>query len=316
MNGKNDKDKFISYKRFIFLSFISAFVFFTLGLKLVIDSKPVLAAEPSLTFSSATKSAAVGENFNVDVILSTVGQGVVGAGAQITFDPAVVSVVSIEPGTIFGDYPLASFDNSSGKISISGIASSSRKLFTGLGVFASITFQGKALGTGSVQFVYEPGSTTDSNIAVTYGSGDILGEVGTLEIAVEGFSTDSQVKKPSSTGQETQSEPTPEPESFFGWLLERLGFGKASEEVESPGGARPTSQPLDPHAPIPSQAPITDSGQQQPETEVVRPSARRPWLWLVVGVVTVAVFGVGVGGFYYLRRVRKREETQLPPLES
>ena len=163
--------------KIIFFLFLTAFF----GLFCTTE---VSAKEASLLFSPETVAVNMGEEFTVEVILDTVGEQVGGAGAKITFKNTDLTVIAVKPGSLFYDYPSAAFSNEEGKIIISGVASSMANFFAGQGVFATITFQAKSPGTSLIQFIYQPGSTTDSNIAVTYGSGDILSKVNSTTVTV------------------------------------------------------------------------------------------------------------------------------------
>lgn len=257
---------------------------------LILGSHPAYAAEPSLSFSPASIETAIGEPFTVDIILDTAGYIAHGTGAKMSFDPHVLEVVSIQTGTIFGDYPTASMDNVAGRVIISGIVSSRTQYFRGKDVFASVTFQGTSPGSTVVSFLYEPGSTTDSNIAVTYGTGDILAKVGTLTVTVQ----DTGERGGFGTEQLTPT-PSPTPTSLFGRLLQSLGFTTQIDPT-SIRESRTLNEALDPHAPIPSQPPITDPNQAQspsalPPT-IVHPvvKALRTILFLVATVIAT-LFG-------------------------
>lgn len=169
------------FRNFIILSiFIVSLVFF---------SGYTYAADASLTFSPDKVELPVGGSTTVNIMLDTGGNQVAGAGARILYDPGVVSVVELNPGNLFGDYPSALFDNYLGKANLSGIVSSANSLYSGSGTFGSFKLQGIKTGTSVVKFDFTPGSTKDSNIAVTTGNGDILTEVNELEVVV----TDQQV---------------------------------------------------------------------------------------------------------------------------
>jgi len=140
---------------------------------------------PSLMFSPVEVTTNLGDNFTLDVNIDTGGQKVGGAGAQIFYDPLFLQAVSIENGTIFSDYPSSDFDNNQGKIIISGIVSPITNLYSGSGLFAKVTFKSVNSGVSSVKFNFVPGSTTDSNIAVVSGSGDILSEVNQANITIQ-----------------------------------------------------------------------------------------------------------------------------------
>lgn len=270
--------------------------------------QPAQAAEPNFSFSPAEETVDVGATFSVAIILDTAGYIAHGAGAKISFDPNILEAVSITPGKIFGDYPSASFDNVSGRINISGIVTSRLQYFRGKDAFAQATFKGMAPGSTTIRFVYEPGSTTDSNIAVTYGAGDILAEVGTLEVTViaTGLGPVGGPQEPSPT-------PTPEPReiSFFSRLLEYLGLSTPERPSETRGG-RPLSTTLDPRAPLPSQPPITDPSQDQPASAA--PRAQPPLVKAMM--VILAIVGVGLGTLLGKRLLRRWKEKKRKPVDS
>jgi hypothetical protein len=146
--------------------------------------KAVYAQVSSLGFSPLEVYVNEGETFTVDIVVDTAGEDVGGVGAKLSYDPSKISVLSVEKGTIFSEYPALTSDDVKGKIYISGIVSSANDLYEGKGVLATIEVLAKSEGSTLMIFEYEEGSTRDSNIAVMYGTGDILGEVNNLRIAI------------------------------------------------------------------------------------------------------------------------------------
>jgi hypothetical protein len=143
---------------------------------------PPVSQIPKLLFSPSELRANQNTVFTVNIQVDTANQPINGVGAQITFDPTYIQEVSLTPGTIFANYPTLEANNTTGTISISGISSSLSDTFTGIGTVATISFKIIKTGTSNVNFIYTPGATNDSNIAVTTGNGDILGEVNTLKV--------------------------------------------------------------------------------------------------------------------------------------
>lgn len=123
------------------LFFLAAFFLFSSPL-------PLLAA--GITFSPATATRGVGEEFSVTVRVSPDGQGVNAADGTISFDPAVLSVSSVSrDGSAFSLWtsdPV--FSNSAGTITFSGGTPSA---FTNTGTLLTIKFKGKAVGSGVVK---------------------------------------------------------------------------------------------------------------------------------------------------------------------
>lgn len=173
----------ISIFSFVFLSFILT----------APTSAQTQGAAASLLFSPETISAQAGEQFTSQVWIDTDGAPAGGVDTKITFDPAVVEVEKIETLPIFPDYPATTFDNVAGTALISGIVNSQDQLYTGKGQFATISWKAKAAGNGNVAITFEPNSTSDSNIAVLYGNGDILQKVNTLSVTVSGDGSSSSM---------------------------------------------------------------------------------------------------------------------------
>src|SRR5690606_36473893 len=81
------------------------------------------AQAQSFSFDPPVSSAQVGETITTNIIIDTGSAEAVGADAEIIYDPLAVEVISVQPGTIFNDYPVAAFDNQLGQILVSGIVS-------------------------------------------------------------------------------------------------------------------------------------------------------------------------------------------------
>lgn len=140
-------------------------------------------AVPKLSFVPSELKASIGTTFTVALQIDTAGQAASGVGAKIIFDPAYLQGVSIDQGTTFPNYSTTTIDNTTGRMIISAITSSYYDTFTGVDTFASVTFKVIKNGPTTVKFDFVPGSTTDSNIAVTTGNGDILSAVNSLKIS-------------------------------------------------------------------------------------------------------------------------------------
>ncbi len=265
--------------------------------------RSIISAEntPSLSFSESIKNTSISEEFSVNIIINTGGQNAFGVGAKIVYDPNIIEVVSIKTGTIFGDYPAASFDNESGTISISGIASSSKSAFNGIGQVATITFRAVSEGETTVNFIYIPGNTRDSNIAVSHGSGDILSLVENLSVTIQPSSPGGATANVTSETQQLESKPL----SFFDKILQFFGLYSEPELIRE---GRLLSRILDEYESIPLQAPITDPSQLQPPSsaELVQ-AERRP----SIIVVTVIILAVVLTGFIILiKRLRSKNKNE------
>jgi hypothetical protein len=146
--------------------------------------KNIYAQVPSLSFSPLEILVDQGDTFTIEIVVDTAGEDVGGVGAKLAYDPSKISVLSVEQGSIFSEYPALTSDDVRGKIYVSGIVSSANDLYVGRGVLATIEMLAKSEGSTFMIFEYEEGSTRDSNIAVMYGNGDILKEVNNLRIAI------------------------------------------------------------------------------------------------------------------------------------
>lgn len=144
------------------------------------------AGSASILFDPETVSTNAGDSFTTAVWLDTNGASVGGVGAKITFDPAILSVEKIETQPVFPDYPATTFDNTTGKIVISGIVNNPNELYSGKAQFATISWKAKSGGNANITLDYTPNQTSDSNIAVLYGNGDILEKVNTVSVTVTG----------------------------------------------------------------------------------------------------------------------------------
>lgn len=147
--------------------------------------------EPALLFTQESVNTKVGESFTTDVSIDTAGAQVGGVGAKIIFDPQALEVSQIETLPVFPDYPAANQDNIKGTILISGIVQDKSQLYSGKGTFAKIHWTAKSAGETKIQFNYVPNETKDSNIAVLYGTGDILQKVNTVAVTIVGEPTSS-----------------------------------------------------------------------------------------------------------------------------
>lgn len=255
-----------------------------------------LAADPSLEFDPSTINHALNEPFTVSVMVNTAGYASGGVGTIINYDPFMISATAIQTGQIFTDYPMSSINNQRGKITISGIAASPDHLFSGTGEFARITFKPNQLGHSDITFSFEPGSTTDSNIAVTFGSGDILTKVNQLTI---------------NTIPATSTSPTGENE-FLAYLksltfaslkeqidvkLSTLNFPFISSKYASARRGRPVSKNLDPLTPIVAQTPITDNQTTQPPVSLAHITTRSTD-YLPYFLITSATLGLIILAYF------------------
>lgn len=140
----------------------------------------VLASVLSLSPSSGTFNE--GCNFSLDVVVDTQGTQTDGTDAILIYDASRFTAQTITSGTIYPDFPGNNIDASSGKITISGLASVSTP-FIGKGTLATINFN--VLGTApagvtQIRFDFDPNDkakTTDSNVVERGTVADTLNSV-------------------------------------------------------------------------------------------------------------------------------------------
>ncbi len=143
---------------------------------------PSSALAATLALSPASGTFNKGCSFSVDIKLDTTGAQTDGTDAIIKYDNSKLSATSINSGTIYADYPGNSIDESTGKITTSGLASVS-SAFTGSGTLATINFtvkEGASTGATIVSFDFDVNNktnTTDSNVVQRGTIADILSSV-------------------------------------------------------------------------------------------------------------------------------------------
>lgn len=248
----------------------------------------VHAADPSLTLSPDSTSVTLGQDVILAIMVDTAGYASGGVGAILRYDPNLLVATHIETGTIFVDYPLASIDNTNGKITISGIAASTNDLYTGRGELARVTFNTRQVGIDTLSFEFTPGSTRDSNIAVTFGSGDVLASVGQAKITV--LETSNNVVLP--------SPPPPVQTSLVDKVNQVVSTVKIPylrDKYASARAGREVSKNLDPLGPIVRQEPITDPLTTQPTASVnnvnveVRPTVNLPLIGAILAIIAAII---------------------------
>lgn len=140
---------------------------------------PAVSLAATLTLSPASGTVNRGCSFSVSIVLNTAGVQTDGTDAILFYQPAFLTATSVTSGTIYADYPGNAIDPSSGKITISGLASVSQA-FSGQGTLATVNFsvpQAATLGPTTVNFDYDtsnPQKTTDSNVVERDSIQDVL----------------------------------------------------------------------------------------------------------------------------------------------
>jgi hypothetical protein len=184
---------------------------------------PTPTATPvgSLSFSPADATPNIGDTLNVNVQLDTGSQINQGFQFGFSFNPQVVKVVTVVPGSLYTTYasgktgvsvfnsPSFAIDNTGGTVSVGGISLLGQGLGgpTGTGTGAVITFQALAAGHSDItpnnvqMTVLDPQGAPfqGANFATTKGAIDVSNVV------------DTQTSTPTSTGGAGTSTPTSTP---------------------------------------------------------------------------------------------------------
>ncbi len=156
----------------------------------------VRAAE--ITFSPATLTKGVQEEFTVKVSVNPGGTGINAADGTISFDPALLSVSSVNrDGSAFSLWTSEpSFSNSAGTVSFSG---GTPTAFSSTGTVLNIRFKAKAPGTATV-------SVTKGSILAADGKGSDVYKKGT-----DAVFTITNAAPPPPPAATPDPEPEPEP---------------------------------------------------------------------------------------------------------
>ena len=158
-----------------FLKFLFAFSFALLAM-------PTSALAASLSLSPSTGTFNKNCSFSLNMVLDTAGAQTDGTDAILMYDTTRLSANSIVSGTIYPDYPGNNINESTGKITISGLASVATA-FSGQGTLATIGFTVKGtapVGITQVNFDFDPNDkakTTDSNVVERGTIVDVLNSV-------------------------------------------------------------------------------------------------------------------------------------------
>ncbi len=156
-------------KKFSILNFKFSIPFLVLILCFLFNPGLVFAQVATLSLDPATGTFNTTCGFSLNVNLDTGGAQTDGTDAIIFYDASKLNAISVNNGTIYPDYPGNNIDASTGKITISGLASVSTP-FTGKGVLATLNFSVKdtaSTGVTQMTFDFDPNNkakTTDSNV--------------------------------------------------------------------------------------------------------------------------------------------------------
>lgn len=123
----------------------------------------------SLSLAPTSLSVNKSCEFSLDINVNTGGANTSGTDAVIKFNSTLITALSVENGSFYPTYPGNVVDNTTGKVLVSGISSTSGSI-NGQGKLASVKFKVNPEATSSAARVYfdfdlqNPNKTNDSNI--------------------------------------------------------------------------------------------------------------------------------------------------------
>ncbi len=129
----------------------------------------------------------VNDDVVIDIYLDSQENLVDGVDLVLKYDPQFLQLEEREffdtTGSIFNGFPDAKIDEAIGQIRISAITSPGNS-FQGVGKIGSLYFKAKKNGQTTVSFVFEKGSTIDSNVSSYTYPGDILALVKNVALKI------------------------------------------------------------------------------------------------------------------------------------
>jgi len=178
-------------------------------------------AAATLSLSPASKTVGIGQSFNVTVLLNTGSSNTDAADVIINYDAARLQLVTSTAGTLY-DETTENSVATPGKVTIRA-KTTATSYFSGSGVFATLTFKGKALGAATVSFDFQ-GLNIGTDCNVAYAGSDILGSVANASYTVQQEATGEATATPTGPDQPETGGLTPTLTlSIFGTFFMVLG---------------------------------------------------------------------------------------------
>jgi hypothetical protein len=128
-------------------------------------------------FTSSNGNYVVGETFDVVVKVDSMSEVISGVDVVGTYDSSVLELVSIQggPNMVFNNNGQCTIKNqSAGNFVFHCFSNQTSSDLVIKGNLATLTFKAKTKGSAKIQFICQNGSTTDSNIAQTQTSLDLI----------------------------------------------------------------------------------------------------------------------------------------------
>ena len=140
----------------------------------------------SLSVSPQNIQTREGDQFTVKVFVDTQGRLVNGIDAIVVYDPKVLEVVD-QPttGDLFTSLLVNTVDSARGQIILTGsrLSKQSQPL-QGTGTLANISFIAKTAGNTNITLLFDPATTTASNIVEASTNNNILTDVNSATIQI------------------------------------------------------------------------------------------------------------------------------------
>lgn len=176
------------------------FIFF-----LIFPTNKVYGAK--LYLDPPTGTYAVGQPFQSRIMLDTEGAATAGTDVFINFDSTILNATRIQEGSLYDTYLGKNVDNEKGALAISGIFDIDNETgYSGIGIFATIVFEGKSPGTSKVSFDFSPGEVNDSNVSVLASTSDNL-----TSATGATYTISASPSSPSPTSGPSSPSPSPSP---------------------------------------------------------------------------------------------------------
>jgi uncharacterized protein YneF (UPF0154 family) len=137
----------------------------------------------SLTLQSDRTELRVNETTLIDVYLDTTGFEVIGVDVQLSYDPSLIKIEEIIKGDVFDSFPTNANRIDNGKVFMSALADIGQ-VKTGVIKVGSLRVQALSAGQATIDFIYTPQSTTDSNVVSKNNSNDALGRVSGITLNI------------------------------------------------------------------------------------------------------------------------------------
>ena len=146
---------------------------------------PISGAQIFLLSSKTTYK--IGDQIPITVKISTGGHITSGTDLVLRFDPKALeaSPTAFTRGKVYSDYPLVSIDSKAGVVRISGVASTAKGAFGGIGEFGVINFKARSVGESALTIDFEPNLTSESNVIDSETIKDVLETVYNLKVTIQ-----------------------------------------------------------------------------------------------------------------------------------